>query len=225
MSNVRNVLVLLTALVAGVALVVILAPGRQRESIGAQVTPTPYHEGQPSPMTSPGAMTPTVYPLPAPQDPATADRMTAAGAAMIQAADGMARAAAAMTATEDPALVKLGEHWAEDAVALRERGAWMVLAATADSMVHDPDKARELNLQNLRGNGLSMEAEGQAMAAHGAEMAAEVEQLRRDGALSDAESEALTAAAKDLSDAGEALAREGARMREYAENLLRSIGQ
>jgi hypothetical protein len=101
----------------------------------------------------------------------------------------------------------------------------MVLAATADSMVHDPGKARELNLQNLRGNGLSMAAEGQAMAEHGREMLAEVEQLRRDGMLDEEMAGELSAGAQALVDAGEALAREGERMREYAENLLRSIGQ
>jgi hypothetical protein len=191
----------------------------------AQATPTPYHAGQPSPVASPHAMTPTVYPLPLPQDPASADTMTAAGAAMIQAAAGMAEAATTMTATDVPALVELGGHWAQDAVALRERGAWMVLAATADSMVHDPGKARELNLQNLRGNGLSMAAEGQAMAEHGREMLAEVEQLRRDGMLDEEMAGELSAGAQALVDAGEALAREGERMREYAENLLRSIGQ
>jgi hypothetical protein len=68
----------------------------------AQATPTPYHAGQPSPVASPHAMTPTVYPLPLPQDPASAGTMTAAGAAMIQAAAGMAEAATTMTATDVP---------------------------------------------------------------------------------------------------------------------------
>lgn len=224
-SRARSVLISLAALIVAVGLIAVLAPGRENAVVGAQVTPTPYHEGFPTPQASPAAMEPTVYPLPAAQSLATADMMTAGGAAMIQAAQGMAEAAQTMLASGVPEVADRGQHWAQDADALRERGAWMVLASTAESMVHDPDEAHELDLQNLRGNGLSMAAEGQAMSAHGKEMAVEVEQLRQDGVLSDELAAQLATDAKALIDAGDALARDGERMREYAETLLQSIGQ
>lgn len=192
---------------------------------GAQVTPTPYHEGQPSPVASPHTMSPTVFPLPAPEDLVTADTMAAGGVAMIETATGMSQAAQTMITSGVPELVDLGQHWAQDAAALQERGTWMVLSATANSMVHDPDKARELNLQSLRGNGLSMAAEGQAMVDHGNEMVADVAQLRRDGVLSETMADELTTDATALVDAGKTLVRDGERMQEYAEKLLRSIGQ
>lgn len=224
MSNPRTFGRIFAGLTVAVSLLFLLGLGNRRAD-GAQVTPTPYHEGQPSPVASPDTMTPTVFPLPAPQDLATADMMTAGGAAMIQAAEGMAAAAQTMLGSDVPEMVDLGQHWTQDARALRERGAWMVLSSTAESMVHDPDKAHELDLQSLRGNGLSMAAEGQAMSAHGKEMAAEAEQLRQGGVLSDDLSGQLVAEAQALIDAGDALARDGERMRDYAETLLQSIGQ
>lgn len=212
-----------------IALAVVLGnvvAARRPDDLAAQaLTPTPYHEGQPNPAASPHTMTPTVFPLPAAEDVDTADMMAAGGAAMIQAAQAMAEAAQSMLTSGVPQVIERGQHWAQDARALRERGAWMVLASTAESMVHDPDQAHELDLQSLLGNGMSMAAEGQAMAAHGAEMAAEVEQLRQDRVLSEDLSEQLMADAQALMDAGEALARDGERMREYAEALLRSIGR
>lgn len=225
MSNAARFSLGSAALVIAVGLVLTLAPGQGRPVSGARPSPTPYHEGQPNPMGSPFPMTTPAFPIPEAQDLATADTMTAAGAAMIRAAEGMAETATTMIASGVPALVDLGGHWAQDARALRERGAWMVLAATADSMVHDPDNARELNLQNLRGNGLSMTAEGQAMVDHGEEMLAAVEQLRRDAAVEDGVATELSNQANALIAAGQALQRDGERMRQYAENLLRSIGQ
>ena len=192
---------------------------------GASTTPTPYHEGFPSPMASPHAMLPTVYPLPVSEDSMTTTSMAAGGAAMIAAAVGMSQAAQQMIASDVPELRELGQHWAQDAVALQERGAWMALSASADSMVHDPARAHEVNLQNLLGNGLSMAAEGQAMVDHGNEMATEVERLRRDGVLSEAMAEELSAEAQALVAAGEALVRDGERMQDYAEKMLQSIGQ
>ena len=191
----------------------------------APSTPTPYHEQFPPLASTPHPMTPTVYPLPAAEDSTSAAAMTAGGAAMIAAAEGMSRAAETMIASNVPELDDLGQHWAQDAAALRERGAWMVLAATAESMVHDPDRAHELNLRNLRGNGLSMAAEGQAMIDHGTAMTADVDRLRQGGQLGEAEADDLTARATELVEAGEALLRDGGRMQEYAESLLQSLGQ
>jgi hypothetical protein len=213
------------ALVAVVGVIVVVATRRTELVVDVPGTTTAYHERFLSRAASPHAMIPTLYPLPAPQDLASADTMAAGGETMIQAAEGMSQAAVTMMAAGVPELVDLGQHWAQDAQALRERAAWMVLSASADTMVHDPDNAHELNLQNLLGNGTSMAAEGQSMVGHGQEMAAQVDQLRRDGVLTDAMADELAADAKALVDAGEALVRDGEQMQEYAEKLLQSIGE
>ena len=224
MSRNRRVAIVFAVFIVSVGLLAVAA--RQQSPVaGAATTPTPYHEGFPSPEATPHAMPPSLYPLPAAEDVATANTMATGSTAMIQAAAGMSRAAQTMVASGDPTLSELANHWEQDARALREQGAWMVLAATADSMVHDPDKAREVNLQNLRGNGMSMAAEGQAMVEHGNEMAAEVDRLRRDGALNEAMADELTADARALVTAGESLVQDGEWMQEYAKRLLQSIGR
>lgn len=220
----RNLLVSIAILTTIVA-VAVLAARQPPLAAGLAASPTPFHEQFPPVGNTPGAMTPTVYPLPVAEDMETANTMTASGAAMIAAAEGMARAAETMTASNVAELDDLGQHWAQDAAALRERGAWMVLAATAESMVHDPDRAHELNLQSLRGNGLSMAAEGQAMIDHGAAMIADVDRLRQGGQLSETEANGLKAEAAALVEAGEALRQDGERMRDYADSLLQSLGQ
>lgn len=200
------------------------APRQIPAAVGAAATSTPYHEGFPSPMSSPMPVS-TLYPLPAAEDLETASTMSAGSVAMLQASQAMAQAARVMRGSGDPALVDLAAHWDQDARALREQAAWMVLAASADSMVHDPDKAHELNLQNLRGNGMSMAAEGQAMADHGREMLAQVKQLQQSGAIAPEIADDLTAAGQQLVSTGESLVRDGQRMQEYAERLLGSMGQ
>lgn len=164
-------------------------------------------------------------PLPAPQDPESADRMAAAGTAMVAAAQGMESAVAALIALGNPALAELGQHWLADARALRARGSWMVTSSTSDSMVHDPDRAREINLENLRANGLTMAEEGRALADHGREMATQIEQLRQGGTISAVIADDLAARAKAMVTAGAALERDGERMQEDAESLLRSLGR
>lgn len=209
-----------------VAIMLLSFAARQEQPVtGMAATPTPYHEGQPSPRATPHTMIATRYPVPAPADVASGDVMAAGGTAMILAADDMARAAETMRVSGTPELVERGEHWAQDAQALRDRGAWMVLAASAGSMVHDPDRAHELNLQNLRGNGLSMAAEGQAMIEHGQQMATEVEELGASGILDRALADELASDAANLIESGEVLVRDGERMQEDAERLLESIGQ
>lgn len=224
MSRNRRVAIVFAVFIVSVGFLAVAA--RQQSLVaGAATAPTPYHEGFPSPEASPHAMPPSLYPLPAAEDVATANTMATGSTAMIQAAAGMSRAAQTMVASGDPILSEFANHWEQDARALREQGAWMVLAATADSMVHDPDKAREVNLQNLRGNGMSMAAEGQAMVEHGNEMAAEVDRLRREGALNEAMADELTADARALVTAGESLVQDGEWMQEYAKRLLQSIGR
>ena len=215
----------ITSLLVAVLLVASIAAGfalaDDDSDRDADATSAPYHLTG----VEPAPAGPANQPLPAPQDPASADRMAAAGAAMVAAAQGMESAAAALVASGDPALAELGQHWQADARVLRARGAWMVTSSTSDSMVHDPDRVHELNLENLRANGTVMAEEGRALADHGREMAAQVEQFRQDGAISAAVADDLAARAAALVAAGEALERDGEQMQEYAESLLKSLGR
>jgi hypothetical protein len=191
----------------------------------AAATPTPYHAGVPGLAASPAAIAPPLYPLPGPEDRASADAMAAGATAMIRMAQGMDAAAALLLDSNDPDLVALGQHWALDAQALRRQAAWMVLSATAADMFHDPATAHELNARNLKGNGMAMTAEGRAMAEHGRSMTAQVEQLRESGALSRDLADELVVAGEELIAAGEALERDGQRMEEAADLMLELIGQ
>jgi len=191
----------------------------------AAATPTPYHQGVPAPVASPHVMEPPLYPLPGPEDRASADAMAAGGAAMIRMAQVMDAAATLMLDSSDPQLVDLGQHWVLDAQALRQQAAWMVLSATAADMIHDPATAHEINARNLKGNGMAMTAEGQSMADHGRSMTAQVEQLREVGVLSPDLADQLVAAGAELIATGEKLERDGQRMEETADLMLKLIGQ
>jgi hypothetical protein len=169
-------------------------------------------------------MQPSLYPLPGAEDRASADAMAAGGAAMIQMAQVMDEAAALMLGSDDPQLEALGQHWVLDAQALRQQAAWMVLSATAADMIHDPAKAHEINAWNLKGNGLSMGAEGEAMAEHGREMTTRVQQLRDTGALSPELADQLLVAGQEMVATGESLQRDGQRMQEFADGMLAVIG-
>lgn len=188
-------------------------------------TPTPYHEGVPSADATPHAMTPSLYPLPSAEDRASADAMAAGATAMIQMANTMDEAAALMLASNDSQLGELGQHWVLDAQALRQQAAWMVLSATAADMIHDPAKAHEINIWNLKGNGLAMAAEGQTMAEHGQAMTAQVEQLQEAGSLSPELAGQLLAASQQMVTSGEALQRDGQRMQDAADAMLAAIGE
>ena len=177
-------------------------------------TPTPYHEGVPSRGRDSARDGPARYPLPSPEDRASADAMAAGATAMIHMAQAMDEAATLLLDANDPQLVDLGQHWVLDAQALRQQAAWMVLSATAADMIHDPATAREVNAWNLKGNGMAMTAEGQAMAEHGRAMTAQVEQLREAGALSPELADQLVAAGAELIATGEELERDGQRMEE-----------
>jgi hypothetical protein len=213
--------------IIGLSFVVLVSTGGGSDRTAAQTAPTPtwYHEGQPTPAASPADDSLHHMPLPAPADRATANSMTEAGIALTRAAQSMEAAADLMAASGDQALVDLAGHWYQDARALREQGAWMIVTATSDSMVHDPDKARELDLVNLRANGIAMEDAGQAMADHGRAMNAQVAQLRQAGSLPAAMADDLTARGQDLITAGEQMARDGKKMQAEAESLLRSLGK
>lgn len=215
-------------IVMGVGAISLLAgmqPANTRVHANAAETPTPYHEGIPDGVATPHVMKPSRYPLPAAADRASADAMAAGGAAMIEMASVMDEASALLAASGDPQLADLGEHWVLDAQALRRQAAWMLLSATAADMIHNPATAHELNARNLKGNGLAMSAEGQAMAEHGREMTAQVEHLREAGVLPAERADQLIAAGQEMVETGEALQRDGQRMQDVADDMLALIGQ
>jgi hypothetical protein len=226
MNSTRRSIVTLVGLALGVAIMAIAIvmadpTASNDESTAAAVA---YHEAygdeQGAPPTGQAYL-----PLPMAQDARSSGVMAASGTSMIEVADGMEAVVPTLLASSDSEVAALGQHWDQDAVALRERGAWMISSATSDAMVHDPDRAREINLQNLLGNGMVMSSEGQAMTAHGEEMLAEVELLRDEGVLSDDIAPTLTIQAQALVDAGQELERDGEDMQQTAEDLLRSIGR
>lgn len=208
-----------------VAILVYAVMGNDRGAAQAGSTPTPYHLGLPSPQATPAPGQGHGMPLPSAEDQATANSMTDAGVAMIRAAQSMDAAAGVMMSSGNAELVTLGTHWQQDAAALAQQGAWMSIAATSDSMVHEPSKARELDLANLRANGRVMELEGQAMVEHGREMVDQVAQLRASGSLPAATADDLTARGNDIVAAGERMAADGKRMQDDAERLQQSIGE
>lgn len=209
------------------ALIVLTAHGGERTRVSAHeaATPTPYHEGVPSAAATPHAKAPQRYPLPSPEDRASADAMAAGATAMIEMAQVMDEAAALLLNANDPQLQELGQHWVLDAQALRQQAAWMVLSATTADMIHDPATAHELNAWNLKGNGLAMTGEGQAMVEHGQAMATQVAQLSETGALTPETADQLVAASEELITTGETLGRDGQRMQETADQMLALIGQ
>ena len=222
---VNNVRTWLT--VGAIALIVLAPHGSERTQGRAQAaaTPTPYHDGLPGLVASTHAMDPSLYPLPSPEDRASADAMTAGSVAMIRMAQVMDEAATLLLQANDAQLVDFGRHWVLDAQALRQQAAWMVLSATAADMIHDPATAHEVKLWSLKGNGLAMTAEGRAMAEHGRSMTAQVEQLREAGALPPELADQLVAAGAELVAIGEELEGDGQRMEETADPMLALIGQ
>lgn len=223
MASSRNTLtalvILMLALLALIAFAVAVSPG---DTGGA--TTIRYHEqvGTHSGSEPAGGH---YKALPAAQDSASAGVMASSADVMIHVADSMGALAPTLLENGDAATRVLAQHWNLDAHALRDRAGWMVTSATSDAMIHNSDNVTEVNLSNLRGNGLAMIDEGQAMANHGAQMRTEVEQLQRDGVLSSDVANHLLDQADALFDAGQALERDGESMRDTANNLLRSIGR
>jgi len=215
---------LLLILAIGGLVIGAFALGNSRSDDASPTTSALYHTQFDEDLASPPA-TGHSLPVPGAQDSASAGAMSVSGNAMIEAANGMDAVAPTMIASGDPALVELGQHWERDAQALRERGAWMVVSATSDSMVHDPERAQQVNLYNLQGNGMVMAEEGRAMVEHGQDMISRVTQMKEDGTLSADVADGLIAEGQKLVAAGEALEEDGTTMQRTAENLLRSIGR
>ena len=80
--------------------------------------------------------------------------MPAAGIALLRAAESMDATAAMLEKQAAVAagaeLAELARSWREDAETLRKLGVWLFVSVSADGMVHDPEKAHEINLENWR---------------------------------------------------------------------------
>jgi hypothetical protein len=151
-------------------------------------------------------------------------------------------------ANDDQDLIEHGEHWLRDGRELVQRGLWLAmdptspanlntspadlaaqgswgsLTQTAQAMLHDPSRARELDLQALSWNGQAMRAEGQTMAEHGRVMAEEVELMVVRHGLEGRAATDLRQAARTMQTVGGDLAQNGQRMIDYADRLRRSMG-
>ncbi len=151
-------------------------------------------------------------------------------------------------ATGDQDLIAHGEHWLRDGRELVQRGQWLAmdpiapsslvtspaelsaqeawgsLTQTAQAMLHDPSRAREIDLQALRWNGLAMRAEGQTMAEHGRVMSEEIDIMVARHSLDGQAATDLRQAARTMQEVGGNLAQNGQSMIDYADRLRQSMG-
>ncbi|MCC7106548.1 MAG: hypothetical protein IT307_15525 [Chloroflexi bacterium] len=150
--------------------------------------------------------------------------------------------------TGDQDLIARGEHWLSDGQALVRGGQWMSmnptspgslvaspselgaqgswgeLIRTARQMLHDPSRAREVDLQALRWNGLAMRAEGRNMADHGRNMAEDVELMITRHGLDGQAAADLRQTAATTKQVGGYLEQNGQSMIDYADRLRQSMG-
>ncbi|GIW07461.1 MAG: hypothetical protein KatS3mg060_2266 [Dehalococcoidia bacterium] len=91
-------------------------------------------------------------------------------------------------------------------------------------MLHDPSRARGVDLEALRWNGLAMRAEGQNMADHGRVMVEEAEVMVTRHQLQGQAAADLLQAAQTMREVGGHLTGNGQAMIDYAERLRRSLG-
>lgn len=190
---------------------------------------------------------------PATAAPAHLVSMQEGGAAMQRAGEVMQAHGQAMLdegrRTADPDLIAHGEHWLRDGQALIQGGRWMMenptapgslvssqaelqaqgswrdLNRTAENMLHDPSRARQIDLEALRWNGMAMRGEGQIMAEHGRIMAEEVEVMIARHGLQGQTAADMRQAADVMREVGGHLMQNGQEMMEYAERLRRSMGK
>jgi hypothetical protein len=175
----------------------------------------------------------------------SAQALQQAGAAMLAHGQLMLDAG---QAAGDQDLVDHGEHWLRDGRELVQRGQWLAmsptspvnlntspadlaaqgswgaLTQTAQAMLHDPSRAREIDLQALSWNGQAMRAEGQTMAEHGRVMTEEVEVMVARHALEGQAATDLRQAARAMLEVGGYLAQNGQSMINYADRLRQSMG-
>jgi len=150
--------------------------------------------------------------------------------------------------TGDQELVAHGEHWLRDGQALSQRAEWLAmnplalsslatspgelsqqeswgeLTRTAAAMLHDPSRARAVDLEALRWNGLAMQAEGRMMAEHGRLMLEEAELMVARHQLDGQAAADLRQAAQTMREVGSHLEGNGQAMIDYADRLRRSLG-
>lgn len=178
--------------------------------------------------------------------------MAESAQAMQQAGNVMQSHAQAMLAegrrTGDQDLITHGEHWFNDGQALVRGGQWMAmnptapgslisspselgaqgswgeLTRTAQQMLHDPTRAREVDLSALMWNGQAMRGEGRNMLDHGRIMAEEAEiMISRHGVEGQAATD-LRQSATTVRQVGGYLEQNGQSMIDYADRLRRSMG-
>ena len=178
--------------------------------------------------------------------------MAQSSQAMQEAGATMQSHAQAMLAegqrTGDQDLIAHGEHWLTDGQALVRGGQWMGMNPTApgsliaspselgtqgswgeltrnaQQMLHDPSRAREVDLEALRWNGLAMRAEGRNMVDHGRNMAEEVDVMIARHGLEGQSAADLRQAASTVQQVGGYLEQNGQSMIDYADRLRRSMG-
>ncbi|MCC6178775.1 MAG: hypothetical protein IT305_26005 [Chloroflexi bacterium] len=150
--------------------------------------------------------------------------------------------------TGDQELIARGEHWLSDGQALVQGGQWMSmnptapgslvaspsdlgangswgeLTRTAQQMLHDPSRAREVDLEALRWNGLAMRAEGRNMADHGRNMAEDMELMIGRHGLNGLAAVELRQTAVTTNQVGGYLEQNGQSMIDYADRLRQSMG-
>ncbi len=150
--------------------------------------------------------------------------------------------------TGDQDLAAHGEHWQRDGLELVQRGQWMAmnpiapgslvaspsqlsqegswgeLTRTAQAMLHDPSRARGVDLEALRWNGVAMQAEARNMAEHGRLMAEEADVMIAQHGLQGEAAATLRQAAETMREVSGYLEQNGQAMVDYAERLRRSLG-
>lgn len=150
--------------------------------------------------------------------------------------------------TGDQNLAAHGEHWLRDGATLLQAGRWMAMNPTApgylvsspgelaaqgnwqalttaaQNMLHDPSKARSVDIEALRWNGLAMQGEGQNMVDHAGVMAEEAEAMIQRHGLQGQAADDLRAAARTMREVGGRLTENGTQMVEYADRIRRSMG-
>jgi hypothetical protein len=150
--------------------------------------------------------------------------------------------------TGDQELIARAEHWLSDGQALVRGGEWMSmnptapgslvasptelgaqgswgeLTRTAQQMLHDPSRAREVDLEALRWNGLAMRAEGRNMVDHGRNMAEDTEMMIASHGLDGPAAADLRQTAATTRQVGGDLEQNGQSMIDYADRLRQSMG-
>lgn len=129
---------------------------------------------------------------------------------------------------------------------LMQGGEWMVINPTApgilvpgaqidagnrgelnrsiQAMLHDPSKARSIDVEALNWNGMAMQGEGQNMRYHGQIMAEEVELMIERHGLQGQAVDDLRRGVQVMRQVGGDLMQNGQEMIDYAERIRRSMG-